>query len=156
MPEQFSEEYVAEVRKYPWLQEMWQPEPPDLFWIDGNIFVITFVSELGDVDAKCICGPVIGLAHYRSDSQFFQARQRGDIVWLPTLGELVRELQKQGIGYQLTFDIEGQEHTAVGWKPIVEDESYLTEDFGPFWGDDYDEIAIINLLAAVREEADDD
>ena len=144
MPEQFSEEYVAEVRKYPWLQEMWQPEPPDLFWIDGNIFVITFVSELGDVDAKCIHGPVIGLAHYRSDSQFFQARQRGDILWLPTLGELVEMLAQARIGFGL-------------YGPLVHDAGYeagaVTTD-AQFREPDA-KVALVNLLAAVREETED-
>ena len=157
MPEQFSEEYAAEVRKHPWLQEMWTPEPPDLFWIDGNIFVITFVSELGDVDAKCIHGPVIGLAHCRSDSQFFQARQRGDIVWLPTLGELIeiaKNLALRGNVIGLRLDYWAVEEI-YEWALKKMTSGNIHHSFPGASEDCYDaKIALINLLAA-REGSGD-
>ena len=84
MPEQFSEEYIAEVKKHPWLQEMWLkrgPQVGDWVWIPAQGGMVCLVTTTKKSEKMLGARPVdIALEYW-----YFWER----VLWLPTLGKLI-------------------------------------------------------------------
>ena len=146
MAEQFSEEYISLIKseEMAWLQGLWKPAAGDwIVWIDDEY------DEKWHIDC-------LGTDEYTEPTKAISdLKEYGPVLWLPTLGQLVRLILAEGCGYELGYDIEGEEHFGEAWKPQASiKDRYLCDEAGHVFGNDETTTAL-RLLAAVREETDD-
>ena len=127
MTEQFSQEYIAFIRKAEAVQALWNLDSyreGDHVWVDGKVGVVAAYDSRDFFSDESV--RLFAVFHARLNMPLGDPKPgiwaRCNLIWLPTLFQLIRVIEGAGWRWQRDMDekwliVKGAEYyRAEGWK----------------------------------------